>query len=299
MRYFPRDATARYPVSSESPGFEGSGSKIQNIILNSLRMDTNRVALHMMGDPAYDDYDTFACIRDQHLPFPSETDGKKGKQAHEIWDAASGSLEALHGLYHGLIGGFNIKGIKTGGHMTEVPVAAFDPIFWMHHCQIDRLFAIWQSIRKDNPKSWFSDKLKAGNNLLPFRNAAGKSYWNSNLSKETEDFGYTYPEIKDTKDATRETFKNMYQWSVPLLESDIGAIPPDDMLPYNVRKSQFFNFKGEEQVKASPPLLSEVVDFSKEPLLLERVEALQNPVPSNPPTKDYSREWYIDDKVQR
>ena len=37
----------------------------------------------------------------------------------------TGSLEGLHNSYHNNIGG--------SGHMSQVPVAAFDPVFWMHH----------------------------------------------------------------------------------------------------------------------------------------------------------------------
>lgn len=41
-------------------------------------------------------------------------------------DITSGSMEALHNDYHGIIGGI-------GGHMSNVPIAAFDPIFFLHH----------------------------------------------------------------------------------------------------------------------------------------------------------------------
>jgi tyrosinase len=34
---------------------------------------------------------------------------------------------------------------NVGGLMQNVPVAASDPIFFVHHCQIDRLWATWQS----------------------------------------------------------------------------------------------------------------------------------------------------------
>lgn len=37
-----------------------------------------------------------------------------------------GSVESLHDHYHGNCGG-------DGGHMSRVPVAAFDPVFWLHH----------------------------------------------------------------------------------------------------------------------------------------------------------------------
>lgn len=39
----------------------------------------------------------------------------------EVW----GSLEDTHNSVHGLTGG--------GGHMGDPTVAAFDPIFWLHH----------------------------------------------------------------------------------------------------------------------------------------------------------------------
>jgi tyrosinase len=32
----------------------------------------------------------------------------------------------------------------VGGTMGMVPLAAYDPIFWAHHCMIDRLWALWQ-----------------------------------------------------------------------------------------------------------------------------------------------------------
>jgi len=34
---------------------------------------------------------------------------------------------------------------NVGGLMSNVPVAASDPIFFVHHCQIDRLWAAWQA----------------------------------------------------------------------------------------------------------------------------------------------------------
>ena len=39
------------------------------------------------------------------------------------------NLEYIHNNIHNWTGGFD----AFIGHMTEVPVAGFDPIFWMHH----------------------------------------------------------------------------------------------------------------------------------------------------------------------
>jgi len=48
-----------------------------------------------------------------------------------------------HNVVHGLIG--NSLG------MGSVPWAANDPIFWMHHCNIDRLWASWNMAGRANP----------------------------------------------------------------------------------------------------------------------------------------------------
>ncbi len=46
----------------------------------------------------------------------------------------SGSLEGNpHGTVHG----------EIGGDMGIVPTAGRDPIFWLHHCNIDRLWNVW------------------------------------------------------------------------------------------------------------------------------------------------------------
>jgi tyrosinase len=34
--------------------------------------------------------------------------------------------------------------VWVGGHMGDIPFAAFDPIFWAHHAMIDRIWRIWQ-----------------------------------------------------------------------------------------------------------------------------------------------------------
>ena len=43
-------------------------------------------------------------------------------------------LEELHNRVH----------IWVGGHMGQIPFAAYDPIFWAHHTMIDRIWRLWQ-----------------------------------------------------------------------------------------------------------------------------------------------------------
>ena len=46
-------------------------------------------------------------------------------------------LEQLHNNVHVWVGG-------AEGHMSDIPFAAFDPIFWAHHTMIDRVWRMWQ-----------------------------------------------------------------------------------------------------------------------------------------------------------
>jgi len=90
----------------------------------------------------------------------------------------------------------------------QVDYAAFDPIFWLHHTNIDRLFAIWQTIY---PNSWMdSQTINFGNAVLqpgqtvdqntplkPFRQDSGGNFWTSDSARYTATFGYNYPETSD------------------------------------------------------------------------------------------------------
>jgi tyrosinase len=54
--------------------------------------------------------------------------------AYTDFASFSGNLEDYHGNVH----------MWVGGHMGNIPFAAYDPIFWAHHCMIDRLWRMWQ-----------------------------------------------------------------------------------------------------------------------------------------------------------
>ena len=81
-------------------------------------------------------------------PFKEEIDAgieDKPQQISDIlkeefhWDFASSkhgwyeSLEGAHDSLHGVIGG-------DSGVMGSVPTAAMDIMFWLHHCNVDRIY---------------------------------------------------------------------------------------------------------------------------------------------------------------
>jgi tyrosinase len=66
-------------------------------------------------------------------PLPS---AQEVENALAIRDFAgfSAEVERLHDRVH----------MSVGGHMREIAYAAFDPLFWAHHCMIDRMWRVWQ-----------------------------------------------------------------------------------------------------------------------------------------------------------
>lgn len=83
--------------------------------------------------------------------FSNNTSAAQWNKEHPSQPAVV-SLEAPHNDIHLAVGGFNIPGAKrdyspipgANGDMGENDTAAFDPIFFFHHCNVDRMFWIWQ-----------------------------------------------------------------------------------------------------------------------------------------------------------
>ena len=82
----------------------------------------------------------------------------------------------LHGAVHVLVGGPE--------NMGEIPYAGNDPIFWMHHCNIDRLWASWSAGGRSAP---------AISGSFAFANKSGHRVVNHVADfLEISKLGYTY-----------------------------------------------------------------------------------------------------------
>jgi tyrosinase len=57
--------------------------------------------------------------------------------AQPDYNSFRGAVEQIHNNIHVWTGG-------QDGHMSQIPFAAYDPIFWAHHTMIDRLWRLWQ-----------------------------------------------------------------------------------------------------------------------------------------------------------
>ena len=98
--------------------------------------------------------------------------------------AAPGALEQTpHNVVHGRVGG-------RGGDMSMLDTAPLDPVFWLHHANIDRLWVVWLGLEdgRANPTedSWLGFEFNFHDeNSAPVQSTASQVL-------ETTDLGYTY-----------------------------------------------------------------------------------------------------------
>lgn len=111
------------------------------------------------------------------------------------------SFESPHNNVHNSVGCSN-------GTMYDLNWSAFDPIFMLHHTNLDRLIAIWQAIYPDSSIFNITDlegalygtaagTVSADTPLKPFHNQ-DSSFHTSNSVRNISTFGYTYPELQVT-----------------------------------------------------------------------------------------------------
>ncbi|KAF2105402.1 hypothetical protein BDV96DRAFT_655683 [Lophiotrema nucula] len=111
-------------------------------------------------------------------------------------------LETAHGWVHNAVGGPD----NQAGHMNPIDYSAFDPIFALHHCNVDRLLAIWEAahpgldivpetIDSNMINFWLSqgDTIDTNSDLPPFWKTE-TTFWKVSEVRDTQIFGYAYPE---------------------------------------------------------------------------------------------------------
>lgn len=129
------------------------------------------------------------------------------------------SIEAVHDIIH-IYGG-------SRGHMTYVPLSSFDPLFFLHHTMTDRLISMWQLL---NPTAWMTPQTSgettytalkgtmqnSSTPLTPFMSSASGTFWDSDMSRTTEVFGYAYGDTSalygDTKIPRDKLIRKINNW---------------------------------------------------------------------------------------
>jgi len=119
--------------------------------------------------------------------------------------------------------------------MSDPAVAAFDPIFYLHHCNVDRLLSLWAAL---NPGIWVTTgkfdhrgsfnilpnaEVNANTDLEPFWHPE-KLFWKSSGTTRTSDLHYTYPEFNNLDLGNPNAVKTAIE-SIVKQKYDGGSIP--------------------------------------------------------------------------
>ena len=80
--------------------------------------------------------------------------GALGQGTYRPANGRAGFCREIDGNLHGAV---HVR-VGDGRGMGSVPWAANDPIFWLHHCNIDRLWASWNRNGGLNPMDSWRDK---------------------------------------------------------------------------------------------------------------------------------------------
>lgn len=190
------------PARREQRLIDFAGSRFRNAdttvrdISNSLRGDTG--ALKTRTDTTYKLFSVSSFSYFSTSTFP------RG----DATPADTVNVEGLHDGVH----------VEIGGHMVEVPVAAFDPTFWLHHTNVDRLVALYQAANPESAKGnkalvepmdpgrpSFGFPVSEGHTetattpLYPFKKENGEDWTSADVSsvKSTYALGYYYPELPE------------------------------------------------------------------------------------------------------
>jgi tyrosinase len=84
--------------------------------------------------------------------------------------------------------------MEVGGLMARFDTAGLDPVFWMHHANIDRLWEVWLGqdgrVNPDPTSSW-------GTTLFHFHDEAGEAVSGTaaDVLDTATDLGYTYEDV--------------------------------------------------------------------------------------------------------
>jgi len=119
----------------------------------------------------------------------------------------------MHNGLHGWLGGGDAT---TGGHLRNATVSPHDPLFYLHHCNVDRLWAMWQMDghqteypaaggsnhhnRNDIMYPWTGGAAGYGTNdpivsAIPMPNFGATAVRNVDTLDFRNEFGYTYDTI--------------------------------------------------------------------------------------------------------
>ncbi len=136
-----------------------------------------------------------------------------------------------HDWVHGLVGGSDPQNQQVPGLMSDPDTAGLDPIFWLHHANIDRLWEVW---RRNPPThvdpsdaNWIKGPANIGERAFLMPMPTGKS-WKYTPGEMTDlsRLAYTYDDLSSV--ATKQQGQRLLRLgaSAAAAEAAKGATVP-------------------------------------------------------------------------
>jgi hypothetical protein len=121
--------------------------------------------------------------------------GDVDTSAGMAWTTFSDASSSLEGTPHGAVH------VLIGGWMGSVPTAAQDPIFYLHHCNIDRLWNLWLAQGGGRTDPLGDNTWKTTSFTFFDQNGNQVNNTSCDVLRCTEQLNYTYegepPEVKE------------------------------------------------------------------------------------------------------
>ncbi|EJD38205.1 Di-copper centre-containing protein [Auricularia subglabra TFB-10046 SS5] len=230
--------TYRWPGATTTPTDDYDKVDLE---LKRFYADLRAKVAHLFTFESESDPAKWSLFWDEMSNVTVQSDPSKGGSTE-----VSKSLEAAHNSIHVIVGGV--------GHMGQNDYAGFDPIFWLHHANVDRIFALWEYCYKDywvgagyndketgcfkyftQPRGSFYQlehtRLDQVTDMLPFRKARD-AYWTPMDARSLEagrpdvfPKHYTYPVVegvdvsKTVSDRERVKYRSIMQKHFGLRET--------------------------------------------------------------------------------
>ena len=185
----------------------------------------------------------------------------------------NGQLESRpHNNVHDLIGGRQPDGdpqdARIYGLMAIPDTAALDPIFWLHHCNIDRLWEVWLkrdgANRNPSDEQWLSGPTDRGF-AMPAPDGTGYDFTASDVLDTTR-LGYIYDDTSDPLGGAARLATRMTRFGLsPADAANVKEIPmaqrkPAELVGANDRSIPIGNEGVETQVKLDQGVSRKIVD---------------------------------------
>lgn len=182
----------------------------------------SRVNLKAMGDPE------FTGVSSGGSPgFGGvDTGFSHGGQVH-------GGIETQpHDWVHGLVGGRDPNDPRMPGAMANPNSAGLDPIFWLHHANIDRLWESWNCttpphLNPINDTKWVNGPGSVGERQfeMPMPDGSTWTYTPGDMT-DIQELGYDYDDLSPAITPASPT-ERLKRLAIPALAEGVQAVPDE------------------------------------------------------------------------